>query len=312
MSHACYNNHRPAVLKRHHCCNNHWYGKNNIHVAHHSWFLSIYLFFIFLIYMEASNDLQARTIRYEIKVFQPLHYSIFFPSMILHMCLTPKSRFWHTSPTIVALVGFSLWSSFLFLFPTHVVVNIFLVSSKAPIMPSLINRPSVTNLVSIFLIEIWWSSSPLIQVNPLGVELFVEEAFTWVGKRIIRQFIAINLSLKLPTTQGGHTWKSGIQKVYQVHEVYGLLSSLHHRPLKDLGNDVSNCLWHIQAQSKTLAFTWKVLLDKIQSRANFINRNISSGSAGSGCLICQLEIESSSHVLLTCGFDYQVWMKIYH
>lgn len=69
-------------------------------------------------------------------------------------------------------------------------------------------------------------------------------------------------------------------------------------------------IWKSGAPSKVMAFTWKLLLDRIPTRANLEIRNCLSPEDGSNCIWCTTGRESSTHLFLHCVFAYDIWLSL--
>lgn len=68
-----------------------------------------------------------------------------------------------------------------------------------------------------------------------------------------------------------------------------------------------NRLWSGVAPSNVVAFVWKVLIDRVQSKANLRRRNIITNEADARCSICNDEEESTNHLFFSCPLVLQVW-----
>lgn len=73
-------------------------------------------------------------------------------------------------------------------------------------------------------------------------------------------------------------------------------------------NSLFRSLWKSWAPSNPVAFGWRVLLNRIQTKANLIRRNIPIQS--SACPWCGIEEESTKHLLFHCVFSWKVWSLI--
>jgi len=69
--------------------------------------------------------------------------------------------------------------------------------------------------------------------------------------------------------------------------------------LRQVREQVFPCLWKNLAWSKVLAFSWKLLLDRIPSRVNLAKRNVLDPDSSLNCLCAHAE-EALLH-LLRCG-----------
>lgn len=69
-------------------------------------------------------------------------------------------------------------------------------------------------------------------------------------------------------------------------------------------------LWKSPAPSKVIAFTWKVLLNRIPTRVNLALRNVLPPDASNLCVLGNLKEESAIHLLLHCEVASKVWLNI--
>ncbi|CAJ2647839.1 unnamed protein product [Trifolium pratense] len=68
-------------------------------------------------------------------------------------------------------------------------------------------------------------------------------------------------------------------------------------------------LWKCGAPSKVCAFSWQLLLDRIQTEDNLLKRRIQQQQQTS-CVLCDLTMESSIHLFLHCVCSSKVWYDI--
>src|ERR1044072_459136 len=70
-------------------------------------------------------------------------------------------------------------------------------------------------------------------------------------------------------------------------------------------------IWKTPVPPKVQAFSWRVVLDRIQSRQNLRKRGILQQGQHCLCVLCQESEESSVHLLFSCKFAWRVWMLCY-
>jgi hypothetical protein len=68
-------------------------------------------------------------------------------------------------------------------------------------------------------------------------------------------------------------------------------------------------LWKCGAPSKISAFSWQLILDRIQTKDNLVKRRIIDDQQGH-CVLCGLAPESATHLFLHCHFAAKVWYDI--
>jgi hypothetical protein len=68
-------------------------------------------------------------------------------------------------------------------------------------------------------------------------------------------------------------------------------------------------LWKCGAPSKVCAFSWQLLLDRIQTKDNLLKRRIIQPPQGQ-CVFCGLAPESATHLFLHCSVAAKVWYDV--
>jgi len=66
-------------------------------------------------------------------------------------------------------------------------------------------------------------------------------------------------------------------------------------------------VWSLKVPKKAKVFRWKVLLDRLPTRVNLECRGV--GLSCNACLLCNKEIESIQHLLITCKVAQRLWIK---
>jgi len=105
-------------------------------------------------------------------------------------------------------------------------------------------------------------------------------------------------------------WKLEEQGVFSVKSMYAKLEGLiinDNRPEEE--NKVFRQIWKSGASSKVVAFSWKLLLDRISTRINLHKRNVLPMVSAITCVWCAMEIESSNHLFLHCSLASNIWLK---
>lgn len=67
-------------------------------------------------------------------------------------------------------------------------------------------------------------------------------------------------------------------------------------------------MWSTSAPSNPICLSWKVLLDRVQSKVNLVKRYVSLPSAV--CSLCATSLEFTDHLFFPCPFAWQVWARI--
>jgi len=66
-------------------------------------------------------------------------------------------------------------------------------------------------------------------------------------------------------------------------------------------------IWKCVAPSKVVAFSWKLLHNRIPTKVNLSYRNVLSPEIPLNCVMCDGVIESANHLMLHCAFAMKVW-----
>ncbi|GAU50748.1 hypothetical protein TSUD_191120 [Trifolium subterraneum] len=74
---------------------------------------------------------------------------------------------------------------------------------------------------------------------------------------------------------------------------------------------VLNSIWRSPAPSKVLAFSWKLLWNRIPTKDNLARRGITGVGGSLDCVHCLGRVEDAFHLLLFCDFAFQVWSAIF-
>ncbi|XP_058768555.1 uncharacterized protein LOC131642295 [Vicia villosa] len=68
-----------------------------------------------------------------------------------------------------------------------------------------------------------------------------------------------------------------------------------------------SCLWSIKVPSNTTLFGWRYLTNRLPTKVSLHRRGISLDRT---CVLCELELESSSHLFGSCVITEGVWKRI--
>lgn len=69
-------------------------------------------------------------------------------------------------------------------------------------------------------------------------------------------------------------------------------------------------IWRSPAPSKVVAFSWKVLLNRIPTRINLSRRNVVPSNATLNCVLYGVAGESEIHLFLHCGVARHIWEEL--
>ncbi|KAK2414852.1 hypothetical protein QL285_037392 [Trifolium repens] len=130
---------------------------------------------------------------------------------------------------------------------------------------------------------------------------------------LVNQLLVLLQHVKLSVDQDLWWWNPDVEGCFSVKSTYSLLC----KELNDdaelmvTSNTVFEQLWKSQAPSKIIVFSWQVLHNRIPTRDNLMRRGIIQGDNSTDCVLCTGLKESTSHLLLHCGFTGRVWVEIF-
>ncbi|CAJ2653429.1 unnamed protein product [Trifolium pratense] len=75
--------------------------------------------------------------------------------------------------------------------------------------------------------------------------------------------------------------------------------------------DAIQKLWKNDVSSKVNIFGWRLLLEKLHTRAALHHRGILNNSHDISCIFCYMHMEDCSHLFFNCSFVKGVWETIY-
>jgi len=68
-------------------------------------------------------------------------------------------------------------------------------------------------------------------------------------------------------------------------------------------------LWNSKAPIKTIAFAWRVFLERIPTKDNLAHRGIALPNDSLHCDLCLVEMDSVRHTLFSCIKSYEIWQR---
>jgi len=101
-------------------------------------------------------------------------------------------------------------------------------------------------------------------------------------------------------------WRGDPKGMFLVKSAYSILTNHQQVSIKE---GVFCSLWQAKAMPRVLVTAWRVLLDRIPTRANLIRRGVLVNSPL--CALCNTLEESSQHLFLECVFAQRVWSMCY-
>jgi hypothetical protein len=70
-------------------------------------------------------------------------------------------------------------------------------------------------------------------------------------------------------------------------------------------------VWENLAPMKVKIFSWQVLLQRLQTRANLFQRGVIRNGPQSQCVWCHSELKSEVHLFTKCEVAVEVWSAIH-
>lgn len=101
-------------------------------------------------------------------------------------------------------------------------------------------------------------------------------------------------------------WETSSNGLFSIKSTYE--AQVVHDTMEDL--DLFKNMWSIAAPSYVLAFAWRVMLNRTQTKDYLIRRSIIQPRSDSLCELCEENEESINHMLGCC--INQVWMRCYN
>lgn len=107
-------------------------------------------------------------------------------------------------------------------------------------------------------------------------------------------------------------WKEDPSACFSVKSAYCFLQNQHLVVNSvELRQQVFKKFWVCKVPSKVLAFSWRLLLDRLPTQAQLAHRNIIDIQQGTSCVFCFNNQETAEHLFFSCPFSYLVWCCIY-
>ncbi|XP_045830878.1 uncharacterized protein LOC123922177 [Trifolium pratense] len=100
-------------------------------------------------------------------------------------------------------------------------------------------------------------------------------------------------------------WQSALDDVYTVRCAYQLLTTRDAVTL----DDASGLIWHRQVPLKVSICAWRLLQDRLPTKANLVTRGILF-EAGNHCVSGCGEVETAQHLFLSCSTFGVLWSLV--
>jgi len=99
-------------------------------------------------------------------------------------------------------------------------------------------------------------------------------------------------------------WKADPNGIYSTKSAYTFLQEANREVLED---SASKIIWSLKIPPRATAFSWRLLENRIPTRANLRRRQVEMPSYS--CPLCESEEETASHVLFNCTKTRNLWWE---
>jgi mannosylglycoprotein endo-beta-mannosidase len=108
-------------------------------------------------------------------------------------------------------------------------------------------------------------------------------------------------------------WKLNPEEGFSVKSAYdSLMDGGDNSNLSDFELSIFSTIWESPAPSKVVAFSWKLLHDRIPTKDNLSSRGLLHHSQdGGNCVWCDHVSETANHLFLFCNMSHAVWYEIF-
>ncbi|KAK7410878.1 hypothetical protein VNO78_02073 [Psophocarpus tetragonolobus] len=106
-------------------------------------------------------------------------------------------------------------------------------------------------------------------------------------------------------------WKTGTDGVFSVVEAYLVLRPHQptHRLIEVEPRDLRR-MWKDRLPSKVIAFSWRLLSDRVPTMANLLKRGIQIPGEETFCVFCHNVVEDRNHMFLGCAKAQYIWNNV--
>jgi hypothetical protein len=137
--------------------------------------------------------------------------------------------------------------------------------------------------------------------------MFVWEEDLLVGLREVLP------SLVLSEVEDDWSWLPGEGGLFSVHSVYCILGNVFTPEVvfSEFELSVFRKMWKSPAPPKVLAFSWKLLRNRIPTKLNLLIRGVLNVVGGTSCVHCHGGEEDARHLFISCDFASKVWNAVF-
>ena len=148
--------------------------------------------------------------------------------------------------------------------------------------------------------------------NMLVEELISECGTSWNVEKIneLLDVPDVMKVLDIPLSVRKHVdcwmWTAYRKGKYTVRSGYGLLRRQSEVPQQQQFHAVWKLIWQLNAPPKVVNFMWRAARDLIPTRYALFQKRLLNDAS---CPICGNGVESTLHVLVSCSFAQEVWLR---
>jgi hypothetical protein len=142
--------------------------------------------------------------------------------------------------------------------------------------------------------------------------LWRRNLFQW-DSVLLQQLIELLESVTLSLVDDSWVWLPDPEGTFSTNSAYKYLAEELHR-VDELEPEVALVfyrIWESPVPSKAIAFSWKLLHDRIPTRDNLDFRHILAPDAPRNYVGCVGVVESSIHLFLHCSSAMEVWYELF-
>jgi hypothetical protein len=135
--------------------------------------------------------------------------------------------------------------------------------------------------------------------------------FVW-EQDLVNELMLILNAVSVTAAVDRWVWLEDVSGDFSVNSCYCLLTrrGAVSAGISEVQKLVFHGIWKSPAPLKVTAFSWQAFLDKIPTKNNLFRRGVALDATVIGCNFCNVEIESTIHLLLHCSLASAVWYKV--
>jgi hypothetical protein len=134
--------------------------------------------------------------------------------------------------------------------------------------------------------------------------------FHWEIERL-NLLLGFLANVSLSSDQDVWGWNLNPEDGFSVKSAYDSIMELGDSPNLSVWElKIFSSIWDSPAPAKVVAFSWKLLYDRLSTKDNLHSRGVLQQDSDVSCVWCGLSMESSKHLFLHCRKTIRVWYEI--